>query len=109
MYKNQYNDKDNLIDLIEPSSDITIRIGDENYFPEAKDCSIISAEYSLDGRPIGKIGLIGPKRKENLLKHFKSIDKIKNASLEELMEVESMNEASANSIYQHFRGGNNGR
>ena len=56
------NDKDNLIDLIEPSSDITIRIGDENYFPEAKDCSIISAEYSLDGRPIGKIGLIGPKR-----------------------------------------------
>ncbi|WP_291652880.1 heat-inducible transcriptional repressor HrcA [Clostridium sp.] len=56
------NDKDNLIDLIEPSSDITIRIGDENYFPEAKECSIISAEYSLDGRPIGKIGLIGPKR-----------------------------------------------
>lgn len=56
------NDKDNLIDLIEPSSDITIRIGDENYFPEAKDCSVISAEYSLDGRPIGKIGLIGPKR-----------------------------------------------
>ena len=60
----EYNniEKDNLIDLIEPSSDITIRIGDENYFPEAKDCSIISAEYSLDGRPIGKIGLIGPKR-----------------------------------------------
>lgn len=56
------NDKDSLIDLIEPSSEITIRIGEENYFPEAKDCSIISAEYSLDGRPIGKIGLIGPKR-----------------------------------------------
>ncbi|GAA0084547.1 heat-inducible transcriptional repressor HrcA [Clostridium sp. CTA-7] len=56
------NDKDSLIDLIEPGNDITIRIGEENYFPEAKDCSIISAEYSLDGRPIGKIGLIGPKR-----------------------------------------------
>ncbi|EOR26116.1 MULTISPECIES: heat-inducible transcriptional repressor HrcA [Clostridium] len=56
------SDKDSLIDLIEPSSEITIRIGEENYFPEAKDCSIISAEYSLDGRPIGKIGLIGPKR-----------------------------------------------
>ena len=56
------NDKDNLIDLIEPGNDITIRIGEENFSPEAKDCSIISAEYSVDGRPIGKIGLIGPKR-----------------------------------------------
>lgn len=54
------------------------------------------------------IKLIGPKRKENLLRHFKSIDKIKNASVEELMEVESMNEASAKSLYRHFRGVNNG-
>lgn len=54
------------------------------------------------------IRLIGPKRKENLLKHFKSIDKIKNASIEELMEVESMNEKSAKSLYRHFRGVNNG-
>lgn len=54
------------------------------------------------------IKLIGPKRKENLLRHFKSIDKIKNASVEELMEVESMNEKSAESLYRHFRGVNNG-
>lgn len=56
------NDKDNLINLIEPSSDLTIKIGEEIEFPEAKDCSIISAEYCIDGKPIGKIGLIGPKR-----------------------------------------------
>ena len=55
------------------------------------------------------IKLIGTKRKENLLKHFKSIEKIKNASVKDLMEVESMNEASANSLYEHFRGGKNGR
>ena len=48
--------------MIEPGSDITIRIGEENFYEAAKDCSIISAEYCLDGRPIGKIGLIGPKR-----------------------------------------------
>ncbi|MDU1662773.1 MAG: excinuclease ABC subunit UvrC [Peptoniphilus harei] len=54
------------------------------------------------------IKLIGPKRKENLLKHFKSIDKIKNASVKELMEVESMNEKSAESLYEHFRRVNNG-
>ena len=49
------------------------------------------------------IKLIVPKRKENLLKHFKSIDKIKKASIQELMEVESMNEKSAESLYEHFR------
>lgn len=54
------------------------------------------------------IKLIGLKRKENLLRHFKSIDKIKNASVEELMEVESMNEKSAESLYRHFRSVNNG-
>ena len=54
------------------------------------------------------IKLIGPKRKENLLKHFKSIDKIKKASINELMEVESMNEKSAESLYEHFRRANNG-
>ena len=54
------------------------------------------------------IKLIGPKRKENLLKHFKSIDKIKKASVKELMAVESMNEKSAESLYEHFRRVNNG-
>ncbi len=29
---------------------------------EAKDCSVITAEYCLGGRPIGNIGLIGPQR-----------------------------------------------
>jgi heat-inducible transcriptional repressor len=56
------SDKNNLVDLIEPSNGITIRIGEENSFPEAKDCSVISAEYYFNGRPIGTIGLIGPKR-----------------------------------------------
>lgn len=56
------NDKDSIIELLESQGDITIKIGDENYFPEAKECSVISAEYCLDGRPIGTIGLIGPRR-----------------------------------------------
>jgi len=56
------NDKENLVDLIEPSNGITIKIGEENNFPEAKDCSVISAQYYFNGRPIGTIGLIGPKR-----------------------------------------------
>ena len=56
------SNKDCVIELLEPSGDITIKIGDENYIPEAKDCSVITAEYCLGGRPIGNIGLIGPQR-----------------------------------------------
>ena len=56
-----YN-KDYVIELIEPKGYITIKIGDENYIPGAKNCSVISAEYSLGDRPIGTIGLIGPQR-----------------------------------------------
>lgn len=56
------NNKDCVIELLEQSGDITVKIGDENFFPEAKECSVISAEYSLGGNPIGTIGLIGPRR-----------------------------------------------
>lgn len=56
-----YN-KDYVVELIAPKGDLTIKIGDENYIPEAKNCSVISAEYSLGDRPIGTIGLIGPRR-----------------------------------------------
>jgi len=57
-----FNDKESLMALFNPQENITISIGDENYKQQAKDCSIISAEYSFRDRPIGKIGLIGPRR-----------------------------------------------
>ncbi|HEX9025761.1 MAG TPA: heat-inducible transcriptional repressor HrcA [Clostridium sp.] len=57
-----FNDKESIMDLFNPQDNITISIGDENYKQQAKDCSIISAEYSFRDRPIGKIGLIGPRR-----------------------------------------------
>ncbi|MGL4774084.1 MAG: heat-inducible transcriptional repressor HrcA [Clostridium sp.] len=56
-----YN-KDCVVELIEPQGDITIKIGEENYIPEAKECSVISAEYSIGDKAIGTIGLIGPRR-----------------------------------------------
>lgn len=56
-----YN-KDYVIELVEPNSELSIKIGDENYLPEAKNCSVISAEYSFGGKPLGTIGLIGPRR-----------------------------------------------
>ena len=56
------SNKDCVIELLENSGDISIKIGEENYIPEAKDCSVITAEYFLGGRPIGSVGLIGPQR-----------------------------------------------
>lgn len=44
---------------------------------------------------------IGPKRKEQLLKHFKSVKKIKEASVEQLVAA-NMPQALAESIYSHF-------
>ncbi|OCB00477.1 heat-inducible transcriptional repressor HrcA [Clostridium beijerinckii] len=56
------NDKEALMEMFNPQDNITVSIGDENYKLQARDCSIISAEYSFKDRPIGKIGLIGPRR-----------------------------------------------
>ena len=46
---------------------------------------------------------IGEKRKKALLAHFKSIEDIKKASFEELLEVEGMNKSSAESVYYFFK------
>ena len=48
---------------------------------------------------------IGDVRKKALLKHFKSIKKIKNASFEELMLVKELDRAAALSVYNHFKKG----
>lgn len=43
---------------------------------------------------------IGPKRKEELLKHFKSISAIRVASIDELLRV--LNVPTAHNVYNHF-------
>ncbi|WP_099188231.1 excinuclease ABC subunit UvrC [Tepidibacter mesophilus] len=45
---------------------------------------------------------IGNKRKMNLLSHYKTVDNIKKATLQELESVEGMNKKSANSVYEFF-------
>ncbi|MFR6018512.1 MAG: excinuclease ABC subunit UvrC [Paraclostridium sordellii] len=46
---------------------------------------------------------IGEKRKKALLSHFKNIDEIKNATMNELLEVEGMNKTSAENVYNFFK------
>lgn len=45
---------------------------------------------------------IGPTRRKALLKHFGSMDKIREASLEDLMTVKGMNEVAAKSVKAHL-------
>lgn len=46
---------------------------------------------------------IGPKRRQELWKAFKTLDAMKAASIEELAAVESMNMAAAQTLYDFFR------
>ena len=52
---------------------------------------------------LNSIEQIGSKRRNNLLAHFKSIDKIKAATLEELLQVPSMNQIAAENVYNFFQ------
>lgn len=61
-----------------------------------------SREKAIIHSILDEIQGIGEKRKKELLKHFGSIDKIKRASLEELLQVESMNKNSSEAVYNFF-------
>ena len=45
---------------------------------------------------------IGPARRKNLMGTFKDIQKIREASIEELMAAPSMNRQAAEAVYQFF-------
>ena len=47
---------------------------------------------------------VGEKRRRALLMKFGSVDNIKNATLEQLLETPSINNKAAESIYQYFHG-----
>ena len=55
------------------------------------------------GVSLTEINGIGSERAKALLKHFRTIQNIKNADLEELKSAPKMNESAALSVYWHFR------
>lgn len=46
---------------------------------------------------------VGPARRKALMRHFKSIEEIKKASVEELAEIPELNRRAAEDIWQFFR------
>ncbi len=86
-------DKDSMAKLFKftGENDLDISIGRENEYEELRDCSLITATYKLNGKLIGKIGVIGPTRM-----NYTNV----------ISTVKSMSEAMNEIISQHFDGEN---
>ena len=48
--------------LIEREDGVIVTIGEENADDIMNDCALITASYHVDGKLVGKIGVIGPTR-----------------------------------------------
>ncbi|MGF6375429.1 heat-inducible transcriptional repressor [Clostridiales Family XIII bacterium PM5-7] len=48
--------------IIEREDGIIVTIGDENADDSMNDCTLVTATYHVDGKLVGKIGVIGPTR-----------------------------------------------
>jgi heat-inducible transcriptional repressor len=59
-------EKDLLYNFLAKTTDsgVSVSIGGENPYEEFRDCSIVTATYSLGDRILGTIGVIGPTRME---------------------------------------------
>ncbi|HHT42998.1 MAG TPA: excinuclease ABC subunit UvrC [Firmicutes bacterium] len=57
---------------------------------------------AVRGSALDDIPGVGPKRKKDLLKHFGSVKKIREAAVEELQEVPGISSKLAAEIYQHL-------
>jgi len=53
---------------------------------------------------LNEIEGVGEKRRLKLMQYFKSIDKIRDASVEELAKVDGMNRRTAEKVYDYFHG-----
>ena len=70
--------KDKLVKMIgAPKDSVDIKIGTENEFSELENSSLVTVNYKVGDRVVGRIGVIGPKRM-NYAKVIASLDCISN-------------------------------
>ena len=57
-------DKKNIKELVGKTGDdrVSVKIGSENEFEELSNSSLVTVNYSINNKTVGKIGVIGPKR-----------------------------------------------
>lgn len=60
-----FEEKEKIIRILDEclnSTDVNVFIGSENDIEGMNDCSFVARPYFIDDRPLGTIGIIGPKR-----------------------------------------------
>ncbi len=57
--------------------EVNVTIGSENDIEEMNDCSLVTVNYSVGGRAVGKIGVVGPKRMDyaKVIQELESVSK----------------------------------
>ena len=72
------DNKENLVRLIgAPKDSVDVKIGTENEFAELENSSLVTVNYKVGDKVVGRIGVIGPKRM-NYAKVIASLDCISN-------------------------------
>lgn len=99
-----YNNEELPIDTYSESFRLITRIQDEAHRFAIEYHKSLRAKTQVHSI-LDDIESIGPARRKALMKYFSDIGKIKTASVEELAQVPSMNEASARKVYEFFRKG----
>jgi excinuclease ABC subunit C len=96
-----FNDKELPIDTHSEGFQLITRLQDEAHR--------FAIEYHRSLRSKGQVRSflddiegIGPKRRKALMKKFISSEKMSEATIEELMDVESMNKEAAENVYYYF-------
>jgi heat-inducible transcriptional repressor len=77
---------DLLISNLYKNNDIIIQIGNENIIEGIKECSLVTASYSVGKHVIGTIGIIGPTRME-YSKVVSSMNYIRNKINQEILKL----------------------
>ncbi|WP_024834267.1 heat-inducible transcriptional repressor HrcA [Ruminiclostridium josui] len=89
-FLNILDEKNFVSDLLTSNSnknnEIIIHIGNENAVEGIKDCSLVTASYSVGNRVIGTIGIIGPTRME-YSKVVASMNYIRNKINQEILKL----------------------
>lgn len=96
-----YNNQELPIDIRSEAFKLITRIQDETHRFAIEYHRSLRSKAQVHS-VLDDIEGIGPTRRKALMKHFKGIEEIKEASIEQLLEVPSMNQRSAEQVYRFF-------
>jgi heat-inducible transcriptional repressor len=73
-----------------PNAGPRVKIGRENQTPELEEFSVVSSTYAQSGRPVGVLGILGPKRMEydKMIAIVNAVSGLLNQALDRMGPVE---------------------